>query len=274
MLKLKLNLKKLILLKNKYINFKYFISPEFNEIKKRVNNSIVSNIDLNKASKNLSNQGFHLVEKVFDENLIKQFQKEFKYIIEKYNSTFDERSSSNSSQVRIFDQKNIIKDKLYACSALFNNLEIKNIIKSQFKSKFIFNSDIFFQKSGPTKKPLASEYHFDKLNSIKVWLYVDDCYENNGPLEVVKESFNQNKKIREASYRNLSKISNISNIQEYQNSLKLTASKGSIIIFNTDLLHRATEIKSNFTRKVIRGHSFSEKALMYNYALQRNYTHH
>ena len=50
MLKLKLNLKKLILLKNKYINFKYFISHEFNEIKKRVNNSIVSNIDLNKAS--------------------------------------------------------------------------------------------------------------------------------------------------------------------------------------------------------------------------------
>ena len=63
MLKLKLNLKKLILVKNKYINFKYFISTEFNEIKKRVNNSIVSNIDFNKAIKDLNNQGFYLVEK-------------------------------------------------------------------------------------------------------------------------------------------------------------------------------------------------------------------
>lgn len=274
MLKLKLNLKKLILVKNKYINFDYFISTELNGIKKKVNNSIISNIDLNKAVKDLNNQGFYLVEKVFDENLINQFEKEFDYVIEKYNSTFDETSISNSSQVRIFNQKNMIKDKLYACSALFGNLEIKNIIKSHFKKKFIFNSDIFFQRSGPTKKPLASEYHFDILNSIKVWLYVDDCYEDNGPLEVVKESFKQNKEIREVSYKNLNKISNVSNIQEHQNTLKLTAPKGSIIIFNTDLLHRATEIKSNFIRKVIRGHSFSEKALEYNYELQRNYTSH
>jgi len=274
MLKLKLSLKKLILVKNKYINFDYFISTEFNEIKKRVNNSIISNIDFNKAIKDLNNQGFYLVEKVFDENLIKQFEKEFDYVIEKYNSTFDERSISNSSQVRIFNQKNMIKDKLYACSALFGNLKIKNIIKSQFKNKFIYNSEIFFQKSRSTKEPLASEYHFDILNSIKVWLYVDDCYEDNGPLEVVKESFRQNKEIREVSYKNLNKISNISNIQEHQNSLRLKAPKGSIIIFNTDLLHRATEVKSNFTRKVIRGHSFSEKALEYNYELQRNYTNH
>ena len=91
---------------------------------------------------------------------------------------------------------------------------------------------------------------------------------------MVKESFRQNKEIREVSYKNLNKISNISNIQEHQNSLKLKAPKGSIIIFNTDLLHRATEVKSNFIRKVIRGHSFSEKALEYNYELQRNYTNH
>ena len=77
MLKLKLNLKKLILVKNKYINFDYFISTELNEIKKKVNYSIISNIDLNKAVKDLNNQGFYLVEKVFDENLINQFEKEF-----------------------------------------------------------------------------------------------------------------------------------------------------------------------------------------------------
>ncbi len=272
--KLRWNFKKLLLIKNKYINYDYFFSQKLKNIRQKVNKSITLNINHEKAVKDLNEQGYFLAKNVFDDDTINHFYEEFDFVIEKYESTFDKNDISNSSQVRIFNQKDMIRDKLYACSALFSNSKLKKIIESQLEKKFIFNSEIFFQKSGHTKYPLAKDFHFDVLNSIKVWLYVDDCCVNSGPLEIVKKTHMKNKEIRDDSYIKKLKIDNVSKIQEFENTIKLTAPKGSIIIFNTDIFHRATEIKKEFSRKVIRGHSFSEKSQIYNYEVQSTNSNH
>lgn len=272
--KIRWNFKKLLLIKNKYINYDYFFSKKLKDTKRKVHESIALNIDHEKAVNDLNEHGYFLSKNVFDDDLISQFSDEFDFVIEKYESTFNKNDISNSSQVRIFNQKDMIRDKLYACSALFSNSKLKKIIESQLEKKFIFNSEIFFQKSGHTKYPLAKDYHFDVLNSIKVWLYVDDCCINSGPLEIVEKTHKKNREIRDDFYLKKLRIKNVSKTQEFKDTVKLTAPKGSVIIFNTDIFHRATEVKKEFSRKVIRGHSFSEKSQIYNHELQSIYPNH
>ena len=116
----------------------------------------------------------------------------------------------------------------------------------------------FFQKTFETTEPLAGNFHYDKMRSIKIWLYINDCNIDNGPLECISGTHQDNKEIREnIKVTNLEKNVKYNFIDNQNKSgQKLTAKAGSLIIFDSDVSHKATPVLPGKTREIVRGATF------------------
>ena len=126
----------------------------------------------------------------------------------------------------------------------------------------------FFQETNVTNDPLAGEIHFDKLHQLKVWIFVNDVDEFNGPIELYLKSHLVNKEKRKNCYKELKEVDNCYKGEDFE-TVKIKGKAGSILIFDSDLYHRATKVVKN-NRKIIRGHSMSYSTLKYQYELERS----
>ena len=87
-------------------------------------------------------------------------------------------------------------------------------------------------------------WHFDKdEKQFKSFLYLTDVTEDNGPFTIIKNSAEAYKDVEWFSNNRISQET----VDEYFNAediIKLTASKGTVILADTSFVHRGAEIKS------------------------------
>tara|TARA_Y100001973_G_scaffold105229_1_gene177648 strand:+ start:285 stop:959 length:675 start_codon:yes stop_codon:yes gene_type:complete len=113
--------------------------------------------------------------------------------------------------------------------------------------------------------------HFDRIHTLKFFIYLTDCDEESGPFHFVSGSHKLGKQLREQG--NLSYVDNfISNKKDYDEKknrleedfpeLGYTASDatpiigkaGTMFVFDTDLFHYGGKIANGKERKVMRLH--------------------
>lgn len=132
---------------------------------------------------------------------------------------------------------------------------------------YILNSDIFLSHEKPSDKPLLP-WHFDRINSLKFYTYLEDTDKTNGAFEYVPGSH------REGYFRSNYFISQGVPIEELPNDIPddeivnpitINAKAGDLLIFNPDGFHKGGIVSEGKERKVIRGHTFCHPMRSYGY---------
>ena len=249
------------------ISIKKF-SKNFKNIDAYINTQLEKFGDLNNIVESINTDGYFMFNQLLNQDLVNKLNIEFDFILKNKNNSF-EKSNSNTFQHRCFEKNSLYFDGLICMFSLFSNTKLSKIINLLFKKENKFNSQIFFQETKKTLNPLAKELHFDKLHQFKIWLFLNDIEDANGPIEIFPKSHIQNKNQRIKSYNSIKDVVNLPENNINYTGKKLVGNAGSLLIFNSDLYHRATSVTEG-SRRIVRGHSMSYQTLKYRYEFEKS----
>jgi ectoine hydroxylase-related dioxygenase (phytanoyl-CoA dioxygenase family) len=153
----------------------------------------------------------------------------------------------------------------------FNQEFIRNVAVGYLGAPATVSRHIILTEDhGPAEH--VTPYHFDELNSLKFLLYLEDIDEENAPLTVIPGTHEQGRRIREHEWLRVDDYDRIrSRIFEafseefcysvfgafkallLTRTVALTGPAGSVIVFDTDLLHQGGMLAEGRERKVMRG---------------------
>lgn len=120
-----------------------------------------------------------------------------------------------------------------------------------------FNHEIYVAKDEHEEVNALNELHYDKLSTLKFFLYLNDIDESNGAFEAVPGSHKISQELMEFYRKRGKKIAKLPNRQlpkELQKAVPMVAKAGSLIIFTTDTYHRAGRVEKGKHRMIMRGH--------------------
>lgn len=114
--------------------------------------------------------------------------------------------------------------------------------------------------SGEPSDGTPFAYHFDRLNKFKFFFYLSDVGLDDGPTHFVPEYHKQYKEHRRKWLEQNGDRSDLSNVtwhyhvsEEAANKeVPVTGNAGTLLIFDTDVPHRAGELALDHTRDIIR----------------------
>jgi hypothetical protein len=141
--------------------------------------------------------------------------------------------------------------------AIFYNKWFGEIAETFYGSKtFELNEDLFVVKDVVGSKHIAQNLHFDVLQTLKFFLYLNDVTAKNGAFTCVPGSHLWTKEKRKTdaadiSYGNREYTRDLPDLGE---PVPVEGSAGTLIIFDTDLFHKTGTVEVG-ERRVIRGHT-------------------
>jgi hypothetical protein len=108
--------------------------------------------------------------------------------------------------------------------------------------------------------PSIVKLHYDKLLTLKFYLYLEDTTAKNGAIECVPGSHTLTREMVNRHLRNGGSVGNIPNqdIPADAKPIPIEGKAGTLIIFTTDTFHRAGYVSEGQRRLVMRGHSRTE----------------
>ena len=237
-------------IKNLYKSFILNFSSEYRDKKNYISKKIINNFNIKNIIQNIKNEGFYLFDDFLEKNYVDQLNQEFEKVIKNKENSLNDKNA-NTIQVRYFDKLNLFDENLTNTLSVFNNDQFRKIIHKLYRTRFFYNNQIFFQQTNLTNKPAAGEVHFDILHQYKIWIFLNDVDESNGPIEIFPKSHIENKITRLKNYKDAKRFDNRANRIDKLIGKKIKANSGSILIFDSDLFHRATSVKRG-SRKMIK----------------------
>ena len=255
-------------IKNLYKSFIVNFLPEYQNKKNYISKKIINNFNIKNIIQNIEKEGFYLFNDFLEKDYMDQLNSEFEKVIRNKKNTLNDKNA-NTIQVRYFNKLNLFDENLMNTFSIFNNEQFRKIIHKLYRTKFYYNNQIFFQQTNLTNEPTAGEVHFDILHQYKIWIFLNDVDENNGPIEIFPKSHIENKITRIKSYKDAKRFDNRANRIDKLIGKKIKANSGSILIFDSDVFHRATSVRKG-SRKIIRAHSMVPSTIAYRNELKRN----
>ena len=205
--------------------------------------------------KRLEFDGACVIPNAIDEDILRIICSEYNSAIEDSN---EEHKVGNTIQVRFMTNKE--KLRIPIISWLFDIKLFNDISLAFFENRQVEHAkEIFLHSSFSTRNPPAGELHYDKLKTLKFWLYLNDVCEENGAMKILERSHNKGEKLREMNNYIADGRFGYNKINGYEayKLRSLDGKKGSIVIHNTDCWHKAGKILEGRSRHIIRAHSRS-----------------
>lgn len=239
------------------------------------NRSLQSSIDSNirqsidKAGEKADNildtvkdRGFYILPSVISTELISKMRVEFRAIIDQRREDFfavDEHEGSVCVRMKPFFTLSNLLDfpTIYAFynSGIFRAMTKQYYQADNLDSEYI--TEIFVHETPETNDPLSGTLHWDRAQTLKFWVYLDDVPESAGPMLVEENSTERNRKLRIKMYSEKTNlVGGVDNVlgQTTNNIVPMSAPAGSILIHNTDASHGASNVETGMVRQIIRGH--------------------
>ena len=217
-------------------------------------------LQLETVLKSLQHNGYHVLENFFDKKEIKNLERNFdKFLFdgEKKDDFHANEPFIKSRNLFLRNDKNLYEKRFAKITKNDFILSLANeYLKKNYKpSKLMIYKSIGQKKDSFKKdKKFAFVPHTDETYFLKFFIYLTDVNEEHGPLNVVPGSHLKFKDVRHRwikSNKDYLKRDKVN--YNYENKMKsLNGKKGSLIIFDTDILHKAGVLKPNKVRKVIR----------------------
>jgi len=203
-----------------------------------------------------------------------------KVMISRLNSRFESWMNRDSISVlrRIDHPRNPGGVQAFVCpdvaassgeTELFDvfRLGLVRAIAEEFFSpqEFRLNPAVVLTHLQPASNPILP-WHFDRMQSLKFWIYLDDASEDNGALEYCPGTHWEGR--YRASYHMATgtAVKNIPNDvpdHRIQHPLVVDAKAGDLIVFDPDGFHRGGVVKPGNERRVIRADTFPLKTRRY-----------
>jgi hypothetical protein len=164
-----------------------------------------------------------------------------KVLIKKFDNSPDNRmynAENYSANIKNFSTNSKIKD----IGSIYFNTEIESV--TTLANKLVYNSMANVGSGG--------DWHRDNYNTeIKAMLYLTDVLEENGPLEIIKNSqyfistLTANMKLKYKFPNTRFDNDEIQNFIEKNNlnTQLITGNKGTLVLFNSSSIHRGSPIK-------------------------------
>lgn len=199
--------------------------------------------------------GFSVINSYFNPTLIKRLGKEFDTLIAKHSRN----EKSSNGVIRSVKLEALKSDNFQATFDVMNDTNLISILTGFYKRIYDLDIDkepfdkVDLEYNAVPGKSVNSDYHFDRIPSVKCQIYLNDVGQNNGALSVIPKSQSSSRRIA------MEMLESNSNPLFLKNFLKkniaptqlLTGVAGTLTIFDTMVLHKGGEITDGF-RKTIR----------------------
>jgi hypothetical protein len=127
------------------------------------------------------------------------------------------------------------------------------------------NHEIFFTHDQP--RPFTiNDLHFDRIPTLKYFLYLTDTTASNGAFDAVPGSHLFSKQIREGALTRGVRVHDIPNQDlpaDLGHPLPIEGNAGTMIVFHTDVFHRGGHVQEGQERHVMRGHTRPHRGVVY-----------
>lgn len=207
-------------------------------------------------------RGFYILPNALSDVVLNQMRQEFRTIIKgESNGSYAVDKHEGSVCVRMKPVLTLENARFFsAIHAFFNSAIFRKLTKlyylgEKFGSEYM--TEIFVHETPETNDPLSGELHWDRTQTLKFWVYLDEVSENAGPMIVEENSAERNRKMRIKMHQEKSTlVGGVDNVlsQTVNNLIPMAAPAGSILIHNTDASHGASNVLPGNVRRIVRGH--------------------
>ena len=215
----------------------------------------------------LERYGVCFIENFFSNNDISALNKESSDIFRE-DSIVPDHLKNDVIHAKNLDTSNFNFANFPTLNKIRLNQLFISISKIYLKNNYTFAKKIFLVNSrGKSKKDYLDDKkltyvpHTDETHFLKFFIYLTDVSFAEGPLTVAPGTHIKFKKIRhEWIKKNFNPLTrDKTNYDHEHEMIPLIGKKGSLIIFDTDCLHKAGDIQESYTRKIIRFDVYSDK---------------
>jgi hypothetical protein len=210
----------------------------------------------------VSTKGYMLFSEIISDETLDKLRSEYHSILTSDVNTFrDVDRHDGAVCVRMQPFFKISNFTRYPATSAFFNANLFYEITEEFyagsKGGFGYMTEIFVHDTPETNTPLSEKLHWDRAQTLKFWIYLDDVPAEAGAMRIEPDSVERNKKIRIDEHDKKGVlIGGVENIVELPviDPIALAAPAGSILIHDTDASHGSHPVMQGYTRKIMRGH--------------------
>ena len=224
---------------------KYLFDNTLSILTKETNNDDLNNNELNN---NLNNNGIHIFENLLNIDLCNNILMKInnKNFIKKNNkiNKFDNVNIYNTENgiLWIKSQKDIIM--IDEIQKIVTDPLILNIAQDYLDCKpILVQTNFWISKYGSVESTHSFHQDYDDVNFLKIFIYLCDVDDNNGPHFYVKGSLNN--MITPKEYKPSDRLpDNYINKVYGKNVLKICGKKGTVIFEDTNGFHKGSPLKN------------------------------
>ena len=200
--------------------------------------------------------GVLIIPSFYSDDVIEKLNSEFAQLLEQKQPYIKNVPYSNGKAAYALT-KEIEKDIYPVTIETYTAPFMAELTESYFGKKVKSNIGIYFVKDVVGSKHIANDLHFDVQQSLKFFIYLNDATAENGAFYAVPGSHKEAQKLRakygsEINYENR-ELSRELPVKD-SDAIPIEGKAGSLIIFDTDVFHKAGTVHSG-ERRVMRGYS-------------------
>lgn len=212
------------------------------------------------ASK-IREDGFFIIPALIPEELLQKVNQEFDKgmaLDDSFYSGVDRYNGAKCLRVKPFWKLKYWR-QFPVTYSIFGAKILARIARNFYEtSRFRFITEAFFHRTPGSPEVLSQQFHWDRNQSLKIWIYLNDVNESNGATRVIPGSNKVNRKIRLSLGDHRKLAGGVDNLSTQfgidPDWVHLSAPRGSIVFLDTDLSHAASAVGRGEERRIIRAH--------------------
>jgi ectoine hydroxylase-related dioxygenase (phytanoyl-CoA dioxygenase family) len=163
------------------------------------------------------------------------------------------------------DLRGLDTTRFPATRAMFSLPRMAAVAEGVVGGDNTLNREIFFTRDEPRPHRI-NELHFDRIPTLKFFLYLRDTSAANGALECVPGSHRRARAMREQAMARGVRVIDLPNFEipsDLPPPQPIDGPAGTMIVFHTDMFHRGGNVGEGRERRVIRGHTHPRDRVVY-----------
>ena len=202
--------------------------------------------------------GLVVIPDYVDVQFIKQLEQELDEILSSQNDCVTVLETTALDELRCVTRSKINHGEFSATARFFSDQFMRTVLDGYLGSRSLMNDRIYVEKRQIGGFDDNKKLHYDHKQQFKFFLYLTDTNKENGAFRAVpgshkftqeQERDNRRKRIQPSRERPFEFAAR----WDTDEILSIEGGKGTLIIFDTDILHSCGEVQKG-ERKVMRGH--------------------
>ena len=204
----------------------------------------------------LAEYGVLILENYLDQENLESLRKEYEAILQTENNYISVLDYPQGV-ARIIEFDDMEANDFPKTHEVYSSNFMRQVADRYLGTPNYFNHQIYVARDEHEEVNALNQLHYDKISTLKFFLYLNDIDESNGAFEAVPGSHKLAQSIMEFYQKRGKKIANLPNrsLPESLNKpVPMVAKAGSMIVFTSDTYHRAGRVEQGKNRMIMRGH--------------------